>query len=375
MVIKNAYVLTDDFSFSQCDIQISADRINAIGQDIAACDIYDASGLYAVPGFIDIHTHGCVGYDTCDGNQNGYAKMCDYYASNGVTSFLFTSMTLPEDLLARLFTGINEFCRSHKGGATPAGIYFEGPFINREKKGAQAGEYIIPPYYDTLKRLDCDSGSRIKVVAVAPEVEGALEFIKKTSQEYAITLAHTTADYDTAAAAAQAGASLVTHLYNGMSIPSHRAPGVPGAAFDNGMYVEIICDGIHLHPSVVRTTYKAAGADRVVLVSDSMQAAGMPDGMYSLGGQEVLVKDGKATLASGVIAGSSINLHKAMKNVVSWGIRLEDAVKAATINPAKVIGIDSDVGSIKAGKYADIVLLDRDLNIRDVLIRGNLFAN
>lgn len=374
MTIKNALVLSEDFEFYPSDICIKGGKIADIGQDLSGSDAYDASGLYAVPGFVDIHTHGCVGYDACDGNLDGYSKMCDYYASKGVTSFLFTSMTLPEDVLARLFAGIDEFCLAHKGGAVPEGIYFEGPFINREKKGAQAEEYIIPPYYDTLKRLDKVSGSRIKVVAVAPEVDGALDFIKKASQEYAITLAHTAADYDTASAAAQAGATLVTHLYNGMSIPSHRAPGVPGAAFDNGMYVEVICDGFHLHPSVVRTVFKVAGAERVVLVSDSMQAAGMPDGKYTLGGQAVTVKDGRATLVSGVIAGSSINMHTALKNVVSWGIKLEDAVRAATINPAKAAGIDKEIGSISAGKYADIVLLDRELNIKDVFIRGKLHS-
>ena len=370
MIIKNARIFTEDLELWQGDLRIEGTTIAEIGSNLSGGDVLDAGGLMLLPGFVDIHSHGCMGYDACDGDPEGYQKMCDFYASKGVTSILFTTMTLPTSRLEEIFTGIGRYCDQPHSGAVPRGIYVEGPFLNYARRGAQAGEHIIAPDLKLLEHLDRLSGNRAKVVAIAPEVEGAMDFISQASKRYTITLAHTDADYDTAAAAADHGATLITHLYNAMISPVHRAPGVPGAAFDKGMYCEIICDGLHIHPSMVRSAFRSAAPHRMVLVSDSMRAAGMPDGDYELGGQPVYVKAGKATLANGTLAGSSTNLLDCLRNVISWGIPFGQAVEAATRNPAAAARIDHLVGSITPGKQADLLLMDDNLNLKAVFIGG-----
>ena len=243
------------------------------------------------------------------------------------------------------------------------------------KKGAQNGNWIQRPDVALLRRLEEVSGGLVKLVSIAPEVEGAMDFIREVSGEVRISIAHTTADYDTAMAAFAAGASHVTHLFNAMPAFTHRAPGVVGAAFDTpDCRVELICDGIHIHPSVVRSVFKLFGADRVVLVSDTMRAAGMADGDYSLGGQPVIKKGKYATLADGTLAGSVTDLMDCMRTAVSFGIPLADAVRAAAVNPARAIGIYSRCGSLECGKWANVVLLNKDLSIRNVIFKGEVIA-
>ena len=373
MLIKNARVLCGDFALHNWDLRVEGRYIAEVGPNLSGDNVIDASACTLLPGLIDIHTHGCVGYDTCDGDPAGYAKMCSYYASRGVTAFLFTSMTLAPNRIKLVFETINHFYCTDRDGAQPWGIYLEGPFISAEKHGAQDSNYIAPPQKQLLEDFHNASGNRIKVVAIAPEVAGAPELISwAKDHRYTVTLAHTAADYDTAINAIERGATQVTHLYNAMNIPTHRSPGLPGAAFDKGINVELICDGIHVHPSVVRTTFKAAGYDKVILISDSMQAAGMPDGKFQLGGQEVFVADGKATLSDGTLAGSCTNLLSCLENIVKWGIPFEQAVKAATINPAVAIGISNQTGSIKPGKLADLLLIDHAFNVRTVFVHGEI---
>ncbi len=372
MIIKNARIIGEDFELQQGDLRIEGDTIAEIGGNLSGDgdELLDAGGKLLLPGLVDIHSHGCVGFDGCDGDLAGYQKMSDFYASRGVTSFLFTTMTLPTRQLEEICTRIGQFCDSHSHGAVPRGIYVEGPFLNYDKRGAQAGEHIIAPDLSALERLDRLSGGRARVVAVAPELEGAMEFISQAKERFTVTLAHTDADYDTTVEAARRGASLVTHLYNAMNQPMHRAPGVPGAVFDTGMFAEIICDGLHIHPSMVRTAFRAAAPRRMVLVSDSMRAAGMPDGDYELGGQPVKVEKGRATLAGGVLAGSVTNLLDCLRNIVDWGIPLRQAVEAASRNPATVIGLDHLIGSIAIGKRADLLLVDDDFAPHAVFIGG-----
>ncbi len=376
MVIKNSIILKKDFTFEQLDVKIEEELIVEIGKNLTDERIVDGTGKFLIPGFIDIHTHGCVGFDTCDGNIDDYEKMSDFYASKGVTSFLFTTMSFSEQIISDILEKIVEYMETienkNKVVAYPHGIYLEGPFMSKAKKGAQAEEYIIPSDIEMYRRLADASGNRIKVVAMAPEEPYGLDFIKEVSKDCVISIAHTSADYFTAMKAIEAGASNVTHLFNAMMPFNHREPGVIGAAFDSDVSMEIICDGIHLHPSVIRTVFKVAGADRVILISDSMQAAGMSDGTYSLGGQEVTLNNGKATLADGTIAGSSSNILVCVKNCISFGIPMEMAIKAATINPAKKIGIDKFTGSIEVGKYADLILIDENVNINQVFIKGGM---
>lgn len=259
------------------------------------------------------------------------------------------------------------------GHASLVGINMEGPFISAEKKGAQAAAYIRLCDAGLFRRLQKASGNLIKLVDIAPETEGALDFIDALKDEVTISLAHSAANYDIALEAYKRGARHVTHLYNAMPPFTHRAPGIVGAALDSPQCMaELICDGVHIHPSTVRAAFRMFGDDRLILISDSMRAAGMKDGSYTLGGQAVSVKGKFATLVSdGTLAGSVTNLMDCMRTAVKeMQLPLESMVACATANPAKAIGIYDRYGSISAGKIANLVLLDHDLNIKRIIING-----
>lgn len=371
MVIKNAYVYHENSEFVTGDIGIHNDII--VEECPPEDQAIDASGLYAIPGLTDLHFHGCVGYDFCDGTHKALEKMALYQADNGITTICPATMTLEEEVLA----GILESAAAYDGneGAILCGINMEGPYLSAKKKGAQNGSFLRKPDIRMFRRLQKISGNQIKLVAIAPEEEGAMEFISELKDEVVISIAHTAADYDTAMEAFRNGAKQVTHLYNAMLPFTHRAPGVIGAACDTtGCFIELIADGVHIHPSTIRATFKMFGDDRIILISDSMTAAGMPDGEYFLGGQSVRVEGKTAALTSdGTLAGSVTNLMDCMRNcVLNIGIPLEKAVKCAAVNPAKAIGIYDLYGSITPGKIANIVLLDKELNIKSVILKGKV---
>jgi N-acetylglucosamine-6-phosphate deacetylase len=252
------------------------------------------------------------------------------------------------------------------------GINMEGPFLNPKRCGAHNPGCITDPDIELFNRLYELSGGGILTVGVAPEMPHGIEFIREASKRCAVSLAHTDADYDTAIAAFEAGASLVTHIFNATSPFAHRAPGVIGAAFDRAAYVELIADGFHLHPATVRAAFAMFGAGRICLVSDSMRGAGMPDGTYNLGDRAVLVKDGRAALPDGSrsIAGSVINLAEECRKAISFGIPMEQVLSAATSNPAKAVGLFGEIGSLRTGFRADIVVWDKDLRTRAVFVGG-----
>lgn len=374
MIIKNARVYNENQSFEEKAIFIEDELIVSHNKNNLTNDIIiDANGLYAIPGLTDLHFHGCAGYDFCDGTKEALQTMAKYEARNGVTTICPATMTLPEELLSNICKNAADYKDSES--AILCGINMEGPFLSVKKKGAQNAAYLHKPDMEMFDHLDKLSGNLIKLVAIAPEVEGAMEFISELKGKKIISVAHTTADYDTAKEAFEKGATQVTHLFNAMPPFHHRDPGVIGAAFDApDCKVEIICDGIHLHPSIVRATLKMFGDDRVVFISDSMMATGLPNGEYTLGGQAVKVNGRKAELVSdGAIAGSVTNLMECMKNaVVNMGIPLETAIKAAAVNPAKILGIYDRFGSISAGKIANIVLLDKGLTIKYVILKGKI---
>jgi len=319
-----------------------------------------------IPGLVDIHSHGCYGHDTCDADADGLRAMIKFEESQGITSYVPTTMTFHEDRLTEVVKVIKEVARETK---TIKGIYLEGPFISKKKCGAQNPEYIMKPDARMVERLNRASGSLVKIVAIAPEVEGAKEFIQECSKEYCLSIAHTDSDYDTAKTAMDAGAKHVTHFFNAMPPYTHRAPGVIGAAMDSDdVKVELIADGIHIAPAVVRNTFKQFGADRVILISDSMEATGMPDGKYSLGGQDVFVDGRLATLKSGTIAGSASTLFDCVREAVKMGVPKEKALVSATKTPAKEIGIYDRAGSLTVGKDADIVICDLNLNVKKVIL-------
>ena len=368
MKIENVNIFNADGYFEKGSVCMENGFFVA-GSEATEGPVIDGSGLYAIPGLTDLHFHGCVGYDFCDGTEEAIRAMAEYEASVGVMNICPATMTLPEDQLLRICDAAAAY-RSEKG-ARLVGINMEGPFISVKKKGAQNEKYIRTPDVELYRRLQERSGRLFKLVDVAPETEGAMEFISQVSPEVTVSLAHTEADYDTAVEAFERGASHVTHLYNAMPPYSHRAPGVIGAAADNMAEVELICDGVHVHPSVVRNTLRMFGEDRVIFISDSMMATGMPDGEYALGGQAVHVKGNRATLADGTIAGSATNLMDCMRTAVKqMGVSLAVAVRCAAVNPAISLGIYNHYGSITPGKAADLILLDEDLEIRGLYMDG-----
>ena len=332
---------------------------------------YDATGCYVIPGLTDVHFHGCRGADLSDGDPDGLQTMAEYELSRGVTQICPAGMTLLEDRLMKVCRTAAEHRRAGRPGADLVGINLEGPFLSMAKKGAQNGDWLHAPDAAMLRRLMDAAGGLVKLVSVAPEEPGALDFIREVSEEVNVSVAHTAADYDMALAAFRRGAREVTHLFNAMPAFTHRAPGVVGAALDcPWVRVELISDGVHIHPAMVRAAFKMFGADRVVLISDTMRAAGMSDGEYDLGGQNVTVKGPLATLADGTIAGSVTDLMACMKAAVSFGIPLADAVRSAAVTPAQAIGIFDRVGSLEPGKRANAVVLDAELNVKAVFFHG-----
>ena len=337
----------------------------------------DASGCYVIPGLVDVHFHGCVGEDFSDASPEGLQRMADFELSQGVTYICPAGMTLPEDQLTAICRNAAAHRAKNAGGAQLVGLHLEGPFLSTAKKGAQNGDFLHDPDSAMLRRLQKAAEGCVKLVTVAPEQPGAMDFIRAAVADgIAVSVGHTTADYDTAAAAFAAGADHATHLYNGMPPLHHRSPGVIGAAFDDPkVQVELICDGIHIHGSIVRATFRLFGAERMILISDSLRATGMPDGQYPFGGQEIEVHGNRATILGHpeTLAGSVTSLMGCLRQAVAFGVPLADAVRAASYNPARSIGIDRQAGSLDTGKEASLILLDReDLSIRAIVFQGEL---
>lgn len=380
MIIDNVYVYTPNKTFVKGGIVLVGNCIQSVYEEKDTPqlneEVIDGKGSYAIPGLIDLHFHGCKGDDFCDGKKDALGRIAEYEASVGVTAIAPATMTLPVEELEHILQVAAEYKKEtrdcHK--ADLLGINMEGPFISHVKKGAQDEKNILPCNVEICDRFLKASEGLVKFIGVAPEESSnAIEFIKEVSSRVNVSLAHTNADYETAMAACKAGVNHAVHLYNAMPAFSHRAPGVVGAVFDSkDVMAEIICDGIHIHPSIVRATFQMMGADRMILISDSMRATGMPDGQYTLGGLDVKVVGRLATLVSdGAIAGSATNLMDCMRTVVKkMGITLETAVACATINPAKSLGVEEEYGSIEKGKKADIVLLDSDLELTAVIKDG-----
>ena len=382
MIIDHVKVFTEDKKFTDGGIVIKDGTIEQVytegNRPQTEDEILDGKGMYAIPGLIDLHFHGCKGDDFCDGSRDVIVRIAEYEASVGVTAIAPATMTLPVEELEQILRVAAEYKKGphSKKEADFVGINMEGPFISPAKKGAQDERNIIPCDVKVCERFLKASEGLVKFMGIAPEEsENAVAFIEEVKDKVNVSLAHTNADYDTAMAAFNAGADHAVHLYNAMPAFTHRAPGVIGAVYDSKhVMAEIICDGVHIHPAAVRATFEMMGEDRMILISDSMRAAGMPDGSYTLGGLDVNVVGNRATLASdGAIAGSVTNLMDCMKTAVkTMNIPLETAVACATINPAKSLGIDAEYGSIRAGKKAHIVLMDQELNVQQVIKDGEL---
>lgn len=366
MIIKGASVFCEDGTFQVKDVYVENHKIVSSEAEVTDKTVVDAAGYKLIPGLVDVHSHGACGHDFCDCDVEGVKEILRYEKAHGITSYCPTSMTLSKEMLLDIFATAKQ-ADGIEDGARVVGINMEGPFIALAKKGAQNGAYVQAPSAETFRACQKASGGLIKLVTLAPEVEGAMEFIEEVHDEVHISVGHTTANYDTAKEAFAKGADHVTHLYNAMPPLNHREPGVIGAAADNcKVYAELISDGLHIHGSAVRAAFRMFGPERIVLISDSMMAAGMENGEYQLGGQKVFMKDRKATLADGTIAGSATCLYDCMKIAMSFDIPEADAIFAATRNPAKSIGVYDKVGSIRVGKEADMLLVDDAYNLKRV---------
>lgn len=366
MIIKSGRVFQEDGSFLEQTLYVNAHRLVDKAEYQDDGEIIDAEGLLVLPGLVDIHSHGAAGEDFSDGNPEGLKKILRYERSCGITSYCPTSMTFPKERLRQIFASIKS--AQTEEGAKVVGINMEGPFLDPAKKGAHVEKWIAAPDVAFVRELNQDVDGLVRLVTLAPNMDGAEEFIKEMHEEVCISLGHTAADYDCASRAMKLGAHHVTHLYNAMQPFGHRAPGLIGAAMDDSeCMVEMICDGYHIHPSAIRAAFRMFGPERVILISDSMRAAGMENGTYELGGQEVTVKDRKAVLKDGTLAGSATNLYGCMCKAVEFGIPLEQAIMAATANPARSIGIFNRVGSIRIGKQADLLLVSEKLELKRVI--------
>ncbi len=372
MFYKNAKVYTKDFKFQLGAFAVENGRFTAVLPEEVPADAIDLKGAYVIPGLVDVHTHGNSGADFSDGSYEEVCTMAAYYGKSGVTSFAPASMTLPYDVLEKAFAaGLRLKKEQPDGCARIMGIQMEGPFFSEKKKGAQNGAYLRNPDFDAFLKLYEGCEGLVRIVDVAPELPGAAEFVEKAKAYCTVSVAHTNANYDEAKAAFDAGATHLTHLYNAMPGIHHRNPGVIPAAVENSaVRAELICDGLHVHPASVRLAFSMFGAKRMVLISDSLRCCGMPDGQYELGGQDVFLKGGVARLADGTIAGSATNLFQCMQKAISFGIAPEDAVRAASWNPACAIGAEKEIGSIEEGKLADFVVCGEDFSIQQVYIGG-----
>lgn len=392
MIIKNADLYTSDFRFCRGSIALRGDRIERVVLDKdpmkgppadgqGAETVIDGSGCYAIPGLTDLHFHGCMGADFCDGTQDAIRTLAEYEALHGITAICPATLTLPVEQLCQVLSEGATFARRQQdgleGGADLVGVNMEGPFISHVKKGAQNEDYIIPCDAEVCERFIRAGEGLLKIIGLAPEENpDYLSYIAAVRDRVRVSLAHTNADYDTAMAAFEEGASHAVHLFNAMPEFTHRQPGVVGAVCDSpGVTAELICDGNHVHPSVVRGAFAMIGEERIVLISDSLRACGLGDGLIDLGGQQVQVSGTRATLVDGGnLAGSVTNLMDCMRICVQeMGIPLGSAVRCAAVNPAKVIGEEKKRGSLESGKLADIVLLDKeDLRVKCVIRKGRV---
>ena len=373
MRYENARVFGPDFRFHQGGFAVENGRFscvleagNGAGEDLG--------GAYVIPGLIDIHNHGNSGHDFSDGDAEGLKILARYLAKNGITSFAPASMTLPEEQLRAAYVTAAAFAKQQpEGAAVLRGIHMEGPFFSEKKKGAQNGAYLVPPDYEMFLRLNEAAQGLIKITDVAPELPGAIDYIARTSKICTVSIAHTDANYEQAKAAIAAGARHITHLFNAMPQLLHRAPGVIGAAAESpDVMAELICDGMHVHESVVRAAFALFGAERLCLISDSLACCGMPRGEYMLGGQKIMVDGTVARLVNApeTLAGSANNLFGIFTIALSFGIPVEAAVRMASYNPARVLGAEDEVGSIGNGKRADFLVLNGDFSLKSVFLAG-----
>ncbi len=369
MLLKNGQIFYNNI-FRKGNVKINDGLITSIDFEgiYATKEGIDCSDKFILPGLIDIHTHGCIGFDFSYASPDEICKMRNYYLENGITAFFPTTVALPDEDIKKAVNTIYEAKNMCCEGAEIVGINLEGPYLSPNKCGAHDITLLKEPDIDFINSL----GDIIKIVNVAPEYEKAFNFIKNFKGKTSI--AHTDCDYNTASDAINLGANHITHIFNAMNGLNHRNPGVIGAFFDSDAYAEIICDTIHIHQAVLRMIFNSK-YDRLVVISDSMSATGLSNGDYKLGKLDVTVSDGKATLPDGTLAGSVMNIYDMMKKLIEIGIPKEQAVASVTQIPAESIGINNEYGQISEGRTANIVIADADFSLKSVIYHGNIYLD
>ena len=372
MFYTNARIFVDN-EFRMGAFEVVDGKFGAILPENVPADAIDLGGATVIPGLIEVHSHGCAGADFSDGDYEGLKAMAKQYAAWGVTSFAPASMTLPYDVLEKAFATAKRLVEENiEGLSVLRGIQMEGPFFCYAKRGAQNADYLKNPDFEGFKALYDGCNGLVRIVDVAPELPGAAEFVAQASKLCTVSIAHTDSDYDHAKAAVDAGVTHLTHLYNAMPAIHHRNPGVIPAAVENAkVQAEIIADGYHIHPSSVRLAFTMF-KNRMVLVSDSGRCAGKDEGyQFDLGGQMAELRGGVAKLVgTNTIACSASNLWTCLCNAISWGIPEEEAVRAATYNPACALGVQDKVGSIATGKIADFLICADGYTGKRVFLAG-----
>jgi N-acetylglucosamine-6-phosphate deacetylase len=386
-VIHAGTILTPDEEINDAIIVVEGGRIAAIGHrdeirvPADAVD-YVAAEMTVVPGFVDVHIHGAGGHDVMEGNARALDRIAATVARHGTTSLVATTVTAPIEETCHSLEGIARYIRSHeelkdshengKLAAEFVGIHLEGPFISRARRGVHPPDSIAGPSVEVLQQFLDAADGLVKIVTIAPEIPGARELIEyAVAAKVVAAIGHTDADYDHARAAIQAGACHAVHMFNAMRPFSHRDPGVVGAILtDPEVTAEIIADGVHVAGPTIQVLLGCKGFDAVLLVSDGIAATGMPDGNYRLGNFEVTVRDGVARNSEGKLAGSTLTLDRALRYLVALGVPLKDAVRMATVLPARRLGLAGKKGIIAVGADADLVALTPDLRVAGVMTRG-----
>ena len=375
MLIKNCNIIYLD-KIEKGSVLIENGKIKEINpSNVNDTEVIDAEGLYLSPGFIDVHIHGAGGCDTMDGTVESINTIAKTIVEHGTTSFTPTTMTVAAEDIRKSMKVIKKLKEEGTEGANVLGAHLEGPFISPKAIGAQNPNFLLAPSVENYNKIVGDYGDAVVSITMAPEVEGAKELIKYLSDNgVTVSMGHTKATYDEAIEGIKCGACHSTHLYNAMTPFTHREPGVVGATFDTDITTETISDGIHISYPALRTAYKQKGTDKVLLVSDAMEACGMPDGQYSLG--DVIVKNGAARLLDGTLAGSVLTLDKAVKNIYSnSNYPLNEVVRMATYNGAKHCHVEDHKGLIKEGYDADLILFNEDIEIQKVFVKGKKVYN
>lgn len=379
ILLRNIKIITPSEVLIGYEVLVKQGKITKIDmqenmQNIEVDEIIDGKGQYLSPGFIDIHNHGNSGYDFMDSTKEAIDSIGKYHLQNGVTSYLGTVLTQSYENIIEAVKNIANY-ENKENSSQILGIHLEGPFFSHSKKGAQPDKFIRDPDISFIKELIKISDNKLKMVSIAPEKDGSLELIRYLKEKNVeVSMAHSNATYEESMKGINNGATISTHLYNGMRSFNHREPGIIGASLtDDRVYCELICDRIHLHDAAIKLALKAKGADKIILVSDAMRAAGLKDGEFELGGQKVMVINGEARLSDGSLAGSTLNLYKAVYNMVKFlHVPIHEAVKMASLSPARAIGVHGNKGSIEVGKDADMLLLDDNVNISCVIKGGNV---